>query len=34
MQASAERNEQNLMAQVNELKAEIDRLRARRFWKK
>lgn len=34
MQASAERNELNLTSQVNELKAEIARLRARRFWKK
>jgi len=34
VQSSAERNEQNLMAQVNELKAEVERLRARRFWKK
>lgn len=34
IQASAERNETNLISQVNELKAEIDRLRARRFWKK
>lgn len=34
MQASAERNELNLTNQVNELKAEIARLQARRFWKK
>lgn len=34
VQVSAERNEQNLIAQVNELKAEVARLRARRFWSK
>jgi hypothetical protein len=32
VQASAERNEQNLMAQLNELRAENERLRTRRFW--
>jgi hypothetical protein len=34
VQASAERNEQNLMAQLNELRAENQRLRTRRFWNK
>lgn len=34
VQESAQRNEVNLIAQVNELKAENERLRARKWWKK
>ncbi|MEI8067238.1 MAG: hypothetical protein WCH42_07920 [Actinomycetes bacterium] len=34
VQESAQRNEQNLIGQVNELKAEIERLRARKWYKK
>ena len=34
VQESAQRNEMNLIAQVNELKAENERLRARKWWKK
>jgi Asp-tRNA(Asn)/Glu-tRNA(Gln) amidotransferase B subunit len=32
VQESAQRNETNLIARVNELQAELDRLRARRNW--
>lgn len=34
VQDSAARNEANLIAQVNELKAELERVRARKWWTK